>query len=95
MTTRAQLDAFIAAFNALDVQSADVKKVDMADRTDHIVIIGVSSYAALAELAIALDLPRPENHVEGGYAWWQSQYWPERGTSITIQAHRVGRNTAA
>lgn len=94
MTTRDKLDAFIAAFDALDTGSADIRRFHAEDRVDHIIVLSVPSYSALAELAIALDLPRPNSHVDGGYSWWQTQRWPERGTSITIQAH-VKRDTAA
>lgn len=94
-TARDRLDAFTRAFTALDVSSADIHRVDMADRIDHVIILGVTSYPRLAELAIALDLQRPNEHVEGGYSWWQAQHWPERGTSITIQAHRPRKHEAA
>ncbi len=92
---RARLDALLQAFDALGVRSADVKKLNMGDRVDHIVTIGVTSYVECASLAAELDMPRPQNHIESGYAWVESAHRPERGTAITIQAHRVGKNSAA
>lgn len=94
-TARAKLDAFIAAFDALGVRSADVHGVDMVDRTDHVVVIGVSSRAELAALAAELDLSELEDHNEGGYAWVEAYRRPERGMSITIQMHLPSRRTAA
>lgn len=94
-TVRDCLDEFTRAFTALDVNSADIHCVDMSDRIDHVIILGVTSYPRLAELAIALDLQRPNEHVEGGYSWWQAQHWPDRGISITIQAHKPRKHEAA
>lgn len=90
-TPRTQLDEFIRTFTVLDVNSVDIKRIDMGDRVDHGISIGVTSYDRLVELAIGLDLSQPSSHVDGGYSWWQSERWPERGVSITAQAHRPRR----
>lgn len=95
MTTRSQLDAFIAAFDALGVTSADIKYIDMVNRIDHIITISVPTDDDLARLAAALDLSTPEHHIEGGYAWAEAYRRPEHGTSITVQVHRLNRNSAA
>lgn len=95
MTAHAKLDAVLRAFEDLGVRSIDIHSVDMVDRVDRIVVIGVTSYVELAALAAALDMPKPEHRVEGGYAWAESAHCPERGTSITIQAHRPSRHSAA
>lgn len=94
-TARDRLDAFTRAFTALDVNSASVIRVDMASRTDHIVTIGVHSYQELAALAAALDMPKLEHRIDGGYIWAQSAHRPVEGTAITIQAHKPPKHEAA
>lgn len=95
VTAQANLDAFIAAFDALGVRSADIHEVDMVDRIDHTVVLGVSSRVELAALAAELDLSALHDHNEGGYAWTEAFRRPERGTSITVQMHLPKKNRAA
>lgn len=94
-TARDRLDAAIATVDALGIQSCNIKTVDMVDRIDHLVTIGVHSVSALAILANQLDMPLPWRRQEGGYEWSESVLRPDRGTWITIQAHRPGRYSAA
>lgn len=96
MSVRANLDAFIAAFSALGVASARISELNMVDRVDHVVTIGVHSHAEVTALAAELDLPRPVHRLANGYRYVETSSHPERGTSIAIQgAVKSTRNTAA
>lgn len=96
MTTRAKLDAFIAAFNALGVSSVDIHRIDMVDRHDHLVIICVRTAAEVDALAAELGLDEPGDRIDSGTRWREASLNPERGVSIFVQgAHRQSRSTAA
>lgn len=96
VTARDKLDAHVATFDALAVRSATVRAVDMVERIDHNVTIGVHSHAEVVALAAELDLPRPTHRIANGYRYVETAVHPETGTSIVIQgAVRSTRDTAA